>query len=255
MRNELKPDLWVNLSESIESNIALSPSDPRYSYSKQTRYDLCSVNYYEETYRKAGMLWNDVDDLTPELYFSKQEIESASSYIKRDKFNILWCMSGSNKHKAYPWVDYVIDMVLDNNKNIHFITVGDEACKVIEPKFGKAITNLCGDVSMRTSMCLTGLVDLVISPDTGTLHASGCFDTPKIGLLGHTNIVNITKHFKNDYSIESTASCAPCFYLVYEPFLQCPIHEETGASYCQALGIDPVVVYNKIQEVIDAKRG
>ena len=42
-------------------------------------------------------------------------------------------------------------------------------------------------------MILTKLVDLVISPDTGVLHASGAFDTPKIGLLGHTTIENITK--------------------------------------------------------------
>jgi ADP-heptose:LPS heptosyltransferase len=50
-------------------------------------------------------------------------------------------------------------------------------------------------------MALTKFVDLVISPDTGVLHASGCYDTPKIGLLGHTTIENITKYFKNDYSI------------------------------------------------------
>ncbi len=100
-------------------------------------------------------------------------------------------------------------------------------------------------------MCLTGLVDLVVSPDTGVLHASGAFGTPKIGLLGHTSIENITKHFINDYSIESTASCAPCFRLIYDHVAQCPVDMDTTGAWCQAVGIPAETLVDRIEKVID----
>lgn len=252
--SDIKPDKYINLSESLECKLALSPKDPAYIYSKQERIDLCSKNYYEETFKSAGLDY-DTEDLMPELFFDSSEIDACGRILDKDKFNILWCLSGSNKHKAYPYVETVIEEILDNNKNVRFITVGDDSCSIIEPKIGHAVTNLCGKISMRISLALTKHVDLVVSPDTGVLHASGCFDTPKIGLLGHTNIENITKHFKNDYSIESTSPCSPCFRLIYDHTWQCPVDYVTGGCVCQAIGIPPETVVNQIQKVIDERCG
>ena len=248
LKEEHKPDLFINFSESIEVNICLAPRDPRYNYSKEERKAICNKNYYEETFRWANL---DIPkDLNPEIYFSPEEIETAKSYIKPDHYNILWCLSGSNKHKAYPWTEQVMEKIIATNDKIHFITVGDEECQKIEPENDQT-TKLSGKVSMRMSMCLTGLVDLVISPDTGVLHASGAFITPKIGLLGHTSIENITKHFTNDYSIESTASCAPCFRLIYDHTAQCPVDLETNGAWCQATGIPIKTLVDRIQKVIN----
>jgi hypothetical protein len=62
---------------------------------------------------------------------------------------------------------------------------------------------------------MTEYVDLVISPETGVLNASGCFDTPKIGLLTHSNKTNLTKYFKNDYSLQAETECSPCHRMIY----------------------------------------
>jgi len=122
--------------------------------------------------------------------------------------------------------------------------------KAKEYNFWARFIELAGEISMRESMLLTKYVDLVIAPDTGILHASGCYDTPKIGLLGHTTKENITKYFKNDYSIEATCACAPCFYLIYDHAVQCPIERVTSAAWCMAEGIKPEVLFNKIKEVL-----
>jgi ADP-heptose:LPS heptosyltransferase len=98
-------------------------------------------------------------------------------------------------------------------------------------------------------MALTKEVDLVVSPDTGILHASGQFDTPKIGLLGHTTIENITKYFKNDHSIEAECACAPCFRLIYDWERQCPIEPVTYAAWCMSVGIPPEKVFERIMYV------
>jgi len=249
LKAEHKPDLFIDFCESIEVNLCLAPRDPQYNYSKEERREICDKNYYEETFKWANLEVTNCD-YKPEIYFSPEEIEDAKQYIKPDHYNILWCLSGSNKHKAYPWTEQVMEKIIATNDKIHFITVGDESCQTIEPE-NTQTTKLSGKVNMRTSMCLTGLVDLVISPDTGVLHASGAFTTPKIGLLGHTTIENITKHFTNDYSIESTASCAPCFRLIYDVNAQCSIDLETGGVWCQATGIPIKTLTNQIQKVIN----
>ncbi len=241
-----KPDYYKNFSESLEVAIALHPKSPMYIYPKKDRVARCNVNYYDHTSK-----WADFGYLYKrgELFFTKEEEGQARNYLKKDKFNMLWCLSGSGKNKAYPWSDYVMGEILKNCPDVHIITVGDLLCQLLESLEDKDITNLSGKIPIRMSMALTKFVNLVISPDTGVLHASGCFSTPKIGLLGHSTIKNITEYFENDYSIEAKCECAPCFRLIYDHNIQCPVDPVSHACWCMAHGIDPKEVYEKFQEV------
>ena len=246
IRKKEKPDKFISFTESIEANVALHPIGPRYIFPKQERYETCNRNYYDVTTE-----WAKVDgcEKIPSLYFSEEEEETAKKILEKGKFNILWSLSGSGRQKVYPWAEYVMGECLRQFKDIHIITVGDETCQLLETLQVREITNLSGKINIRTSMCLTKFVNLVISPDTGILHASGCYSTPKIGLLGHTTIDNITRHFINDYSIEAHCACAPCFLLIYDHNIQCPIEPVTGAAWCQAEGIKPEVVFDRIRQV------
>ncbi len=249
-KKKFKADKQLNFSETLEVALALHPRSPRYNYSKTERYMLCNKNYYEYSMKFAGL---EGTDFKPQLFFDKTELLDCKQYIRSNKFNILVCMSGSGKQKAYPYTEILFGSILNEIPNSHIITVGDMSCKLLE-SFASNITNLSGDVDIRTSMALTNMVDLVISPDTGILHASGCYGTPKIGLLGHTTKENITKHFENDYSIEANPAlceCSPCFRLIYDMKVQCPRDSETGGAYCMAKGIPPEVIMGKVKEVYD----
>jgi ADP-heptose:LPS heptosyltransferase len=166
-------------------------------------------------------------------------------------------MSGSGNNKAWAHTEELCEKICNGFSDVHIITVGDYKCKIIEPNIEGRVTNLSGEIPMRTSMALTGLVDLVIAPDTGIIHASGCYRTPKICILGHNTIECITKHFENDYSVEADqklAPCAPCLYLIYDMKLQCPVDDSprensTGATWCMAKGVTIDMVYNKFLEV------
>ena len=254
LKRDLKPDKFINFSESIECNVALHPIGPRYIYPKKERYPVCNKNYYDVTEAWAKM---EGCQKTPILYFTDKEREEAKSYIKPNKFNILWNLSGSGQQKVYPWTDYIMGEVLknhaiDNGKDnsVHFITTGDKRCQMLETHSDKDVTNLSGEISVRIAMCLTEYVNLVVSPDTGVLHASGCYSTPKIGLLGHTTVTNITKYFINDYSIEAECACAPCFHLIYDHTVQCPVEPLTQAAWCMAEGLPPRRTYDVIERVI-----
>lgn len=274
-----KADKYINFSETLEVALALHPRSPRYNYSKSERALLCNKNYYEYSMKHAGINFNLVfpddcqkysymdeknpyisiykenqmrDFYKPELFFTKDEELDVKQYLKSNHFNIVFNMSGSGKNKAYPWSDIVIGSILNDFPNAHIITIGDYMSKMIELHADR-VTNLCGEIDIRMSMLLTKHADLLISPDTGVLHASGCFSTPKIGLLGHTTKENITKHFENDYSIEadqSRAECSPCFRLIYNAPMQCPRDISTGGVYCMSKGIQPEMVYDRVKEVI-----
>jgi ADP-heptose:LPS heptosyltransferase len=247
LKKRINADKFINFTESLECNVALHPIQPAYNYTKKERFELCNINYYDATEKWSGL---EGCQKLPELYFTPFETQVAKKYLKPEKFNILWQLSGSGKQKVYPWTDYVIGEVLKNFADIHFITTGDEKCQILETLRDKDITNLSGRIPARIAMCLTQFVDLVVSPDTGVLHASGCYATPKIGLLGHTTRTNITKYFQNDFSLEANCDCAPCFRLIYDHDIQCPVDFVTQACWCMAEGLSPERVYGKIKEKI-----
>jgi ADP-heptose:LPS heptosyltransferase len=249
LEKEIKHDLFINFTESIECNVAVHPVDPLYNRPKWEREVHCNKNYYDVTEQWAKL---EGCDKTPSLHITEEDDKRLKAYIKKDKFNILWCMSGSGKNKVYPWADYVIGEIL-KDKDVHVITVGDLKCQILEnilKTFPEdRITELAGKIPIKDSLMLTKHVNLVISPDTGVLHASGCFATPKIGLLGHTTKENITKYFINDYSIEAECPCAPCYRLIYDYDIQCPLDVVVKSAWCMSQGIQPERVYERYKRV------
>jgi len=241
----------IDLCESIEVALSLHPRSPEYNLPKYERRAKFERNFYEYTFEFAKE--DHYGALLPDLFFDDKETKEAQSYLKPG-FNLLVGMSGSGTNKTYPWTEALCGTIMKEfGDKVHIITVGDERCQIIEP-IGPTITNLSGKIPMRIAMCLTGLVDCVISPDTGLLHAAGCYQTPKIGLLGHNTKEVITKHFLNDYSVESDenlAECSPCFRLIYSMKLQCPIDPNTGGAYCMSKGIRPELVYEKFKQVYE----
>lgn len=258
LQTKHKCDKVLDFSESVEVALSLHPRSPEYKFTKPEKLARFNRNFYEYAFEHCGeKIPTNADGslfglLAPELYFDDLEINTAKKHLKPDYFNILMGMSGSGSNKAWPYSTELAERICNEIPEAHIITVGDERCQMIEPVILGRITNLSGKIPMRISMALTGLVDCVISPDTGLLHASGCYQTPKIGILGHTTKENITKHFLNDYSVEADAKkaeCSPCFFLVYNMKLQCPLDENTGAALCMGKGISVDAVFNKVKEV------
>ena len=251
LKDDIKPDFFVNFTGSIENNLALHPIQPDYTLPKYERALKCNKNYYIETAKWAKL---EGCATRPSLFFTKEVEDYAQSVIKKGKFNILWALSGSGRNKVYPWTEFVMGSVIKQFHDVHFITVGDTKCKILENIHHQLptenFTELAGEIPIIKSMALTKYVDLVVSPDTGILHAAGCWKTPKIGLLGHTTKKNITETFENDYSIEAKCACAPCYYLIYDHLIQCPVDLVTKAAWCMSCGIQPEDVYEKISLVI-----
>lgn len=259
LRKENGCEEIVNLCESIERAVSFHPIDPMYSWTKSERLAWGDKNFYEYMFTHAGRIPAEKQDeksfYRPEMFFTEEEETKMRNFFNQDKkaFWIVWGLSGSGLNKSYPYSDFVIAEILQKHKDVKVVTVGDELCQILEALKDKRVIRRSGIWSMREASLAARYANLVVAPDTGLLHAAGCFDTPKIGIIGSNTINQITKHFTNDYSIQADSSivpCAPCLRLIYSASQQCPIEENSGICKCMALGISPHKIVERIGEVI-----
>jgi ADP-heptose:LPS heptosyltransferase len=238
-------DKVVNLSGSIEGDIArITKGNEHHLKSREAIRKACDVNYYDHTNKKGGY---ETTGLTGELYFSPLEHSEAKRFIKKFKgrFVILWSLAGSSYHKTYPYSEYVARALLQY-PNIVILTIGDAIAQLLEWNLPNT-KNYADKWSLRKSMIMTKYVDLVIGPDTGILHAAGCFDTKKILLLSAVSENNIAEHWKNKKVLSAPVPCNPCFRIVYNRD-GCPLEPGLNSPVCMS-GLPAKLVFNAIEEV------
>ena len=222
---EEKCDRFINLSGSIEEG--LLPAEGKhvpYNWSHELRHAKFNVNYYDRTLELAG--FPEVKGLNGEVYFSADELAWGQKLRDqyRNRFWVLWALSGSSFHKTYPWAEKVAKTFLDRHRGAMTMTVGDDLCRLLEwehPQNKKRAHLWSTD--FRKSMIACKFADMVVSAETGIANVAGCFDTPKAIMLSHSSVENLTKYWVNCKSLTPTnASCYPCHKLHYT-LKSCPL--------------------------------
>ena len=249
-------DKVINLSESVEVEFLKVPGRPdEYNWPLEKKREICGKgNYYDYALERGG--YTDVKSPKPELYPTPIEDGMGAFFRKRyeDKFIILWCLQGSSMHKCYPFGQDVALEFLRTHKDAMTITVGDDMCRLIEWDHERALKK-SAIWDIRSTLLITKWVDLVISPETGVLNASGCYPTPKIGFLTHSNKTNLTKYFSNDFSMQADIECSPCHRMIYleNARTDCP-HMDLGegAWLCACAGaFDPRKVLERMERIYE----
>jgi ADP-heptose:LPS heptosyltransferase/predicted SAM-dependent methyltransferase len=209
-------DRIVNLCESVEKTLLIPQGHAEYHLSHKKRHEKCNVNYMDRTLECAG--YPDMKGELPELHFSKME-EALASHIRKqnkDKFFVLWSLSGSSLHKCYPWTHVVVQTILQKYPDVVIASVGDHMCKILESWNHPNALHKSDVWNIRQSMLMTKYADLVIGPETGVLNAASCYDTPKIVFLSHSSQENLTKYWQNCTSLKANVNCQPCHRLIYD---------------------------------------
>ena len=237
-------DRVINFSQSVERSLLKAEGTPEFMWSHNKRHRECNVNYQDQTMKWAG--YPRLKGELPIMHFSEWEEQLGGIFRRsfKDKFLIVWSLAGSSYHKIYPWANYVADRIAKEHKDTVIVTVGDYICKVLE--WDNDITiRRSGEFTIRQSMILTKYADLVLGTETGILNAAACYDTPKIVLLSHSSVENLTKHWKNCTSLSpahSRCKCYPCHQLHYSR-ASCPCGMvERRATLCME-NIKPETVY------------
>lgn len=237
-------DKVVNLTGSIEDTLVKVQGKQEFNWSHKKRRKECNKNFVDYGMERAGY---DLKGEPVELFFTKQEEQLAQLFLHhyKDKFIIVWAMSGSSMHKAYPWAEYVAGSICQQyGDETLIVTIGDDISRILEWNLPNTLPR-CGIFTIRQSMILTKYANLVIGPDTGMLNAAGCFDTPKILFLSSTSEENICKYWRNVTALHpENCRCHPCHKLIYVD--TCPKGKLTGRPKCME-NIKPETVYKAFE--------
>lgn len=243
-------DKFINLSESIEGHLLALPGRPNHSWPHEVRKKRLNTNYHEWTAELGGVPFKPCRLFYP----TDDEKIDALTYLTRTgepAFNIVWALSGSSQHKFTPHMDSVIARILLDMPEAQILLVGDFACKLLEQGWEaeERVVCLSDKLTIRETLTLAQLANLVVGPETGVLNAVGFEERPsKVLLLSHSSDNNLSKHWKNVQSLTPQGcSCYPCHRLHYGTEY-CAIVEETGAALC-AQNIGPEVIYAAVEKV------
>ena len=239
-------DKVINLSESIEGSLAKVKWHDDFFWSKERRHLKCNKNFYDHTLELAG--YPKVKGKNGELYFSPLEEKWAKKYREKqgNRFLILWALSGSSIHKAYPFAEYVAIKFLQEHRDSMIITCGDSLCQLIEWDHPRS-KKWSGTMPLRNVLIMTKYVDLVVGTDTGILHAAGCFPTPKIIMHSSNTKENVSKYWENCFDISADVHCQPCHRLHYS-MEHCVADAKLGSPLCMAQ-IKPELLYANLEAV------
>jgi len=227
---------FINLSAVIEHILLPPPGNPHFYWPKRARHMLTNHNYMELLYAVADLPYNknyeiDFFPSKEEKTFAKKEREE----IGQENKVILWVLSGSSKHKVYPFMDEVIAKVLiSKHKNVHFILVGDTACQILEYGWQNEprIHTRSGVWTIRQTLAFLPYADLIIGPETGVLYGAATLDTPKIVMLSHSSPHNYSNHWRKTIALTNElCDCQPCHKLHYSD-KYCNIDPDVGAAEC-----------------------
>lgn len=260
-----KFDKFVNLCESVEGALLAFPGRANHFWPASVRDDVMGKNYLEWTAQLAEVPYYSEAKFYPSL----EEVNKATGYLANikntlagpltipqrapDRFNILWCLAGSSMHKFYPHQDTVIQRVLKEIPEAIVIFSGDYACKLLEEGWEKEPRVKCesGEMGIRDTLTLAQQVDCVVGPETGVLNAVAFEPVPKVIMLSHSTVENLTKHWVNTYSlvapIDESVGCKnkACHRLHYGKEF-CFEDKETGAASCQ-MAITPEMAFEAIE--------
>lgn len=250
-----KYDRFINLSESVEGSLLAMPDRTEAMWwTTEARHAHMNQNYLEFTHKIAGLPYEGTKMrfvATPaEAKWAKEQAKNSGGAPL-----IMWVLAGSSVHKVWPYVDAVMAQILAVFPQARVVTVGDDRCKqMIEPAWEKEprVIKKSGVWSIRDTMAFAKECNLVIGPETGVLSSVAMDPMPKIVMLSHSSVENLTRDWVNTHSLFSQQTpCYPCHKMIYN-WDQCNRHEATGTAHCMA-HIPAEGMWKTILEALEVK--
>ncbi|MHA2068524.1 MAG: glycosyltransferase family 9 protein [Candidatus Thorarchaeota archaeon] len=242
-------DYFLDLTMSIEGTLVPTQHMEAYYWDQEKRREELSVNFYDRTMELAGF---EPTGSNGEIDFAKHEVKRALKQLSKfkGKYIVLWSLSGSASHKAYPHTEEVQRRFLERHKDAVVLNVGDDLCSLLEYRSDR-VYNYSGYLPLRRVLALTKYVDLVVGTETGISCAAGIWPNSQIVMLTTGTKETISKYWKNCTTIELGSDCQPCHRIIYDSEI-CPRGKFYGAPICME-GISPEIVLNEMEKAYERR--
>lgn len=207
-----KFDKFVNLCESVEGNLLPLPGSTRHAWPDSVRRKYLNENYVEFQHELADLPFEP----QPRFFASMDEIQRVKTWRERlgGGYVVMWCLAGSSVHKSYPHTDAAVAQLLLKRPDAFVVFVGDDACRILEQQWEgePRVVRLSGRIGVRETLALACHgVDCVVGPETGVLNAVSHLKVPKVIMLSHSSIKNLTRNWANTVSLTPNTAEAPCY--------------------------------------------
>lgn len=236
---------FVQLSESVEKTLLTVKGQPEYDMTTKERHRKLNVNYFHRIHEIAGA------DLPPKPFFYPTKAEERWAIKERrsmgfGNFVILWVLSGSSIHKAYPYTDRVVAHLMLRYPSARIVFVGDGLCQILEEAWRKEkrVYRRSNRWSIRETLTFAQYADVVFGPETGVLNSVGYTDIPKVIMLSHSSPVNIAGDWPNTQVLmPENTDCYPCHKMHYTRSTCNWIDDDErfGAACCVNIESDRVI--------------
>lgn len=181
------------------------------------------VDRYFEAVKELGVK-NDMQGL--DFFMDSKEEVDVTKFSGEKKF-VTMAIGAQFATKKLP-----VPKIIDILKNIELPVVliggkedikeGEEIYKTLPEK---KIYNTCGEYSIQGSASIIRQSEILITHDTGMMHAAAAFTLPIVSIWGNTvpdfGMYPYRPHDKNSYTIHEvkTLPCRPCSKIGYQ---KCP---------------------------------
>lgn len=269
-------DVFVHASNSCEGRHALFASMTSFWWPQDYRRKLCAGNYLETVHDIAGVPY----EFGP-LYFSSDEEKKNTADVKKtigDKA-ICWIVSGTRIDKVYPYSTVAIARIIKEvgvpvvlmggpSEKEHSMVTAIRDNVVIQNGSREglhlAVPAAGGEKSwpLRVSLSFVQGCDMVISPDTGPAWAVAFEPMPKVIMVSHASVENITKHWINTTTLHGDPDrvpCWPCHRLHDNPSTCVQNAQGNGAACISDISVEKLVstvakIWTEQRNVIHAER-
>lgn len=210
---------YTNFSETVEKTLLASDTVMMWAWPQQARHMICNVNYFELMFAVATIPFKAYETYQP--FYPTPEEDAWAKEQRKAMGNkakvVVWALSGSAHHKVSPWADASIIRLLLSDPTIHVVTVGDEACKILEGRSwdNESRVHTWAGQDIRKTLAFLKYADVVIGPETGVINAAGVMpDVHSILMCSHSNPNKVSKYFVNHTDLEPEGlNCYPCHLL------------------------------------------
>lgn len=220
-------DRWVNLTQTAEVQLLPTPSQLSYHWPDDVRRSFCGRNYVQLMHEVAGVRYELGQRFVP------AESERAWARAERAKLAgrvVVLCNAGSTAPKWWPWAPAFAGLLAE--LRVHVVVMGD--LKGLEYPASPFIhVKGTGEWSIRQSIAFAQVADAVVGQETGVLNAVACEPVPKVVMLSHSSVENLTRDWARCVSLSGNVPCYPCHRIHYT-HEHCPQDEATKAAKCQA---------------------
>lgn len=255
-------DIFANLSHSCEALHAFFPHQTQFWWRPEYRRKLCGGSYVETVHDIAGV----PHEFGPVFFPTEQERDLAKA--KKAEMGgkvIAWVVAGSRIDKMYPYAPMAVGrLIKELGYSVLMVGAADprqaQASEMIQDHIEqqngdikglyRAMTQVGNDPGgeydwpLRRSLSQLLSCDLVITPDTGSAWAVAFEPMPKILLVSHASVDNISKHWMNTVTLHADPDrvpCWPCHRLHNGPETCVPNADGNSAACLSDISVEMIV--------------